>query len=849
MLWNAKMRFGKTLSALEVVKKSGYKHVLICTHRPVVKESWYEDFGKIFYDTDYKFVSNKSGERIEDFIDSDTPFICFSSMQDLRGSEAAGGKFSKNDYIFLVDWDLIIIDEAHEGTKTTLGQSVFEVAKSNEINKNTKLLSLSGTPFNLLDEFKSNEIYTWDYVMEQDTKMKWALEHFGDSNPYEELPKMNIFTYDLNKLIDGYYDLADSAFNFKEFFRTWTGNIEKDYKKMPSDANIGDFVHECDVKAFLDLLATKDDKSNYPFSTEEYRSFFRHTLWMVPGVKEAKALSKLMHSHIVFGSGSFNIVNVAGDGDEETDYKDALKAVQNAISDNPDETYSITISCGRLTTGVTVPEWTAVMMLAGSFSTSAANYLQTIFRVQTPANINGRTKERCYVFDFAPDRTLKMVAEAGKLSTKVGETQDRDIMGRFLNFCPVIAVNGSSMYTYDVDIMMQQLKKVAADRAVRNGFDDKNIYNDNLLTLDEEEYEKFENLKKIIGASKQTKKADSLDMNKQGMTNEEYETVKKAEKKPAKERTAEEVALLEERKNKKDNAQKAMSILRGVSIRIPLLIYGANVPQDKEITCDNFVDMIDDPSWNEFMPQGVTKAKFKEFSKYYEQDVFIAAGKQIRNLVLAADELAPLERVIKIADIFKMFKNPDKETVLTPWRVVNMHMGDCLGGYNFYDEKYANVLDMPRYIDHGDVTKDTLANKDALILEINSKTGLYPLYVVYSMYQHKLNAIDEDERTFDKQYELWMETVEKNMFIICKTEMAKQITKRTLLGYRVGKIKAHKFDDLINQLKEKPEQFRSKISKSSYWNIKETKEMKFNAIVGNPPYQEENSHNSRKPPV
>lgn len=612
---------------------------------------------------------------------------------------------------------------------------------------------------------------------------------------------------------------------------------------MPDGALVGDFVHKADVKKFLDIMCASNDKSNYPFSTQEYREFFRHSLWILPGVKEARALSALLKEHSVFGSGAFNIVNVAGNGDEEIDSRDALDAVRKAFGDNPDETYSITLSCGRLTTGVTVSEWTAVFMLAGTFSTSASSYMQTIFRVQSPANINGKVKERCCVFDFAPDRTLKMVAEAGRLSTKTGKTDnDRKIMGEFLNFCPVISVDGSSMQPYNVDRLLQQLKKAYTDRVVRNGFDDRHIYNDNLLKLDDIELADFEALKKIVGASKQTEKVREIDINDQGFTDEEYAELERIEKKPKKERTPEDLALLEEKKKKRDNAQKAMSILRGVSIRIPLLIYGAEVPVDKEITVNNFVDLIDDSSWNEFMPTGVTKATYKKFSKYYEQDVFVAAGRQIRNMALAADELSPDERVKKIAAQFAMFKNPDKETVLTPWRVVNMHMSDCLGGYCFYNEDFTDTLEEPRFVDRGKVTADTLANTKAQILEINSKTGLYPLYVTYSIYRKRCEAVDPKELTIEKQYQLWRQTVEENVFVICKTPMAKAITKRTLLGYRKGKINAHAFDDLIMQLKEKPEQFREKILRGSFWN-KENKEMKFDAVVGNPPYQETISNN------
>ena len=838
MLWNAKMRFGKTLSALQVAKQMGFTKTLIFTHRPVVSDGWYDDFKKIFHGTDYVFGSKTVGEPIEKLVDGTKPYVYFCSIQDLRGSSAVGGKFDKNEFIFLIDWDYIVVDEAHEGTQTSLGQKVLEaVLEGSSSSKKPKLLELSGTPFNLLDSFKEGEIYTWDYIMEQRAKHDWPLKHFGDSNPYEELPQLEIFTYDLDKTLPGYIDVADGAFKFRELFRTWTGDMNKDFKPVPEGVNIGDFVNKNDVWAFLNLLTKADSDNNYPFSTEEYCSYYKHTLWMVPGVKEAKALSRLMQTHPVFGSGAFKIVNVAGDGDEEQNFSDALQAVRDAIGQDPDDHYSVTISCGRLTTGVTVPEWTAVLMLSGTFYTSTANYLQTIFRVQTPANINGRMKERCSVFDFAPDRTLKMVAEAGHLSSKAGNTSnDRIIMGEFLNYCPVIAIDGSTMQPYNVDGLLQQLKKAYTDKVVKNGFDDKNIYNDNLLKLDDIELQDFETLKKIVGTSKQTEKVKDVNINNQGFTDEEYAEIARIEKKPKKECTPEELAKLEDIKKKKDNAQKAMSILRGISIRIPLLIYGAEVPVDKEITVDNFVDLIDDSSWNEFMPNGVTKDVYRKFAKYYEQDVFVAAGRQIRNLALAADELSPLERVQKIAEQFAMFKNPDKETVLTPWRVVNMHMSDCLGGWCFYNEAFTETLDEPRFVDRGDVTQDTFANIDAKILEINSKTGLYPLYVTYSIFRKRLDSIPVAERTLEKQYELWIKTIEENVFVICKTPMAKSITKRTLLGYRKGKINAHAFDDLINQLKEKPQQFKEKVLRGSTWNKKESV-MKFNAVVGNPPYQ------------
>lgn len=841
MLWNAKMRFGKTLCALEVVRKSKFNKTIIITHRPVVDIGWFEDFSKIFHGmNDYIYGSKSTGYTVDQLLKSNKNFVYFASIQDLRESKRVGGKYEKNDDVFDTMWDFVIVDEAHEGTTTALGDTVIKNIVKEDSGYETKFLALSGTPFNILRDYDDN-IYTWDYVMEQSRKREWDSLHFGDSNPYDELPELRIFTYDLGKIIadNRYVELEDKAFNFREFFRVWTGDMKIDRKPLPVGVKVGDFFHAEDVWSFLNLI-TKDDKdSQYPYSTEEYRSLFKHSLWMVPGVKEAKALSKMMRKHPVFGNGVFEIVNVAGDGDEEEKSEDALKKVRDAIDSAGEDGYTITLSCGKLTTGVTVPEWTAVFMLSGSFSTSAANYLQTIFRVQSPCNKNGKIKRYCYVFDFAPDRTLKMVAESVAISTKAGKADesDRRIMGEFLNYCPVIAVDGTAMKKYNTNRLLQQLKRAYAERAVKNGFDDNNLYNDELLKLDNIDLEKFKNLKGIVGASKAAPKSKDIEINRQGFTDEEYEEIKRIEKKTKKERTPEEEEKLKEIAEKNKQAANARSILRGISIRMPLLIYGADINFDEDITIAKLVDIVDDSSWEEFMPKGVTKEIFKDFIKYYDPEIFVAAGRNIRNAVKSADELSPTERVQKIAQLFSYFKNPDKETVLTPWRVVNMHMGDCLGGYNFYDTEHNEPIEEPRYIDHGTVTADTFGNKDTKILEINSKTGLYPLYVTYSIFRNKCANYLEDELTADLEEKLWNETVQQNVFIICKTPMAKSITRRTLVGFKDVPINSHYFDDFINMLKNKPKQFINRVKKPSYWKIKGEKEMKFDAIVGNPPYQ------------
>lgn len=838
MLWNAKMRFGKTLSALQVVKDMDFSRTLILTHRPVVDSGWFEDFGKIFYDSrDFAYGSKNNGDSHTSLEtrakQGQCKYVYFASMQDLRGSELVGGNFDKNNEVFATAWDCIIVDEAHEGTQTELGKAVMQ-----ELTKDkTKILRLSGTPFNLLDDFKEDEIYTWDYVMEQRAKASWDELHFGDPNPYASLPTMNIYTYDLGRLLNEFVD-EDVAFNFREFFRV-------------NDS--GTFVHDKDVSAFLNLITKEDKESCYPFANEEYRNIFRHTLWMLPGVKEARAMSAMLQTHPVFQH--FKVVNVAGDGDEDEESKDALVAVEEAIGKDPDATRTITLSCGRLTTGVSVKAWTAVFMLSGSYNTAASSYMQTIFRVQTPATINGRVKEQCYVFDFAPDRTLKVIAETAKISSKAGKTSgnDRKIMGEFLNFCPIISIEGSKMNQFDVPKMLEQLKKVYVERVVRNGFEDRSLYNDELMKLGDLELQEFDDLKKIIGQTKAMPKTNQVDINNQGLTDEQYEELESLEKKSKKKGkdkqplTEEEKQRLEELKKKKNNREAAISILRGISIRMPLLIYGAELKDEsQEITIDNFASLIDPQSWEEFMPKGVTKQKFNSIKKYYDPEIFCAAGKRIRAMARAADKLSVEERIERITDIFSTFRNPDKETVLTPWRVVNMHLGDCLGGYNFFEKGYETTLSEPRFIDKGEVSANVFA-EDSHILEINSKSGLYPLYMAYSIYRTRVKNSLFSVSSIEDEQRIWDKVVAENIFVICKTPMAKSITKRTLIGFRRAKVNTRYFEDLINQIKNKPEHFIKQVDKfvSERTGIKN---MKFNAIVGNPPYQEE-GENTRKAPI
>ena len=853
MLWNCKMRFGKTLTAYELIRSGKYQKTIVVTHRPVVEQGWEEDHGKLFgKDSSHVFMKKQNLSYSEDYFDysadikNDTAlknakargdyFTYFASMQDLRGSKLAGGKFDKNKAVFDMDWDLVIYDEAHEGTQTDLGQTVQTLLESENNGKKPKVLELSGTPYNIMDKFDDN-VYTWDYVMEQRAKEEWDYNHPGEPNPYADMPKMNIFTFDMSSAIPTSYryETETSAFNFREFFRVWTGDAEKDYRPVPEGRKIGDFVHEDDVRSFLNLITTESKDTKYPFATDEFRKEFKHTFWMVPGVKEAKALSAVLKTHPVFMH--YQVVNVAGEGDEELPYDNALKLVQDAIKEND---YTITISCGKLTTGVTVREWTAVMMLTGSATTDAKGYMQTIFRVQSAGQIDGKQKENCYVFDFAPDRALKVISESHNL-TKKGKSSDdklKDTLILFMNYCPVIAISGTKMEPYSANSLMRQIKRISIDAAIKSGFEDDSIYKvDAGIVMDERDKEFFEALKARLNAHAKTKKETKVTIADNGLSDEDYKKAVAIEHKPAKNLTPEEIALKEKLKAQRKQQQAFFGLLRNISIRLPLLIYGADVSITENLPLEKLTEIVDDESWKEFMPQDVDKDLFKRSIKYFDEDVLMAAGLRIRRLAKQADEYPPTERVKRITEIIGHFRNPDKETVLTPWRVVNMHMSDTVGGYCFLNEQFdsKDPLEEPRFVSQGKVTEDLFGSNDSKILEINSKSGLYPLYIAYSLYRKRLPK-KEEELTFEEQTAIWNEVLQDNVFVLCKTTMAEKITKRTLAGFTEAKTNTRYQPHLLERMQEDMDWVVKKITNPVVWG-KEGERMKFDAIVGNPPYQ------------
>lgn len=474
-LWNAKPRFGKTLTTYDLARKLDAVNVLVVTNRPAIANSWFDDFQKfIAWQTDYLFVSTSDSLKDrpvltrDDFLDvvnnnESARQIAFISLQDLKGAISFGGGYDKLKWVKDLKWDLLVVDESHEGRDTFKTDIAFEQIKS----KFT--LNLSGTPFKALaaDKFSDEQIYNWTYADEQEAKQEWPVDAKED-NPYEKLPRLGMFSYRMSQMItnevnkgaeiDG--ENVDYAFDLNEFFET---------------NDVGKFVHEADIKKWLDAL-THNEK--YPFSTPELRNELKHTFWLLNRVASAKALEKLLKNDSVFEN--YEIVLAVGNGksndDDQIINQKSLDRVRDAIKKH-DKT--ITLSVGQLTTGVTVPEWTGVLMLSNMKSPSL--YMQAAFRAQNPweYEVDGQMyqKEAAYVFDFAPDRTLMIYDDfANNLSPKTanggGTSEDRkDNICTLLNFFPVIAEdNKGKMVELDVNQVLTIPKTVKAQEVVRRGF-------------------------------------------------------------------------------------------------------------------------------------------------------------------------------------------------------------------------------------------------------------------------------------------------------------------------------------------------------------------------------------------
>ncbi len=486
-LFNAKPRFGKTLATYDLCKRLHAINVLIVTNRPAIANSWYEDYEKfVGVQSGYHFVSTVDGIQEKPYVlsrdeyqkiaahVSDDQFcgcIEFVSLQDLKGSLYFGGQYDKLHEIcgtkeHPMIWDILVIDEAHEGVDTYKTDVAFD-----RIHRKYTL-HLSGTPFNALanDKFDQKAIYNWTYADEQKAKREFIAEP-GQENPYGKLPQLNMFTYQMSEIIKDKIsqgveingETAEYAFDLNEFFSTNAS---------------GKFVHDDSVDRFLDAMT---EQEKFPFSTLQLRDELKHTLWLLNRVDSAKALAKKLQEHPIFKN--YEIVLAAGDGKldedgeaDDTEIKKAYDKVTHAI-DHFDKT--ITLSVGQLTTGVTIPEWSAVLML--SSLKSPALYMQAAFRAQNPCLFsNGKEqyrKKNAYIFDFDPARTLIIYEQiANGLSEDTsGDKGDSDTrkqhVRELLNFFPVVGEDeNGEMIQLDAEKVLSIPRKLKSQEVVRRGF-------------------------------------------------------------------------------------------------------------------------------------------------------------------------------------------------------------------------------------------------------------------------------------------------------------------------------------------------------------------------------------------
>lgn len=472
-LWNAKMRFGKTFTSYELAKAEGYKRVLILTFKPAVADSWRDDLETHKDFEGWQFISRDT-ELTYETADKNRPIVCFGSFQDFLGKNDIGGIKAKNEWVHEINWDLVIFDEYHFGAWRDTARELFEAEDIKERNDNLSsvaeivgdsfaqgdddflpittngYLFLSGTPFRAIanGEFIEEQIFNWTYADEQRAKENWQ---GPGENPYAALPRVVLMTY---QMPDQIREIASGGefdeFDLNEFFAAeGTGDDAK-------------FKHESDVQKWLDLIRgnlaeTSIDelrmgarKPPMPYSDSRLKNILTHTFWFLPSVASCYAMANLLgnRQNVFFHEYHVNVAAGANAGIG----LDALKPVRRSMSD-PLESKSITLSCGKLTTGVTVKPWTGIFMLRNL--KSPETYFQAAFRVQSPwtmTNPDGQhpnqveiLKKECYIFDFAPNRALRQIADYScSLNPEEGKLPEASV-GEFIHFLPVLAYDGSSM--------------------------------------------------------------------------------------------------------------------------------------------------------------------------------------------------------------------------------------------------------------------------------------------------------------------------------------------------------------------------------------------------------------------
>lgn len=585
-LWNAKMRFGKTFTSYQLAKEMGWKKVLVLTFKPAVQNSWEEDLKSHVDFKDWQFVS-RTGLSYDE-IDHTKPFVWFASFQDVLQKTDAGGIKPRNEEIHLINWDCIILDEYHFGAWRDSAKDLYDAEDKKEQSKQdgegldyydeaqmplttSAYLYLSGTPFRALNngEFLEDQIFNWTYTDEQREKSLWNEQ--DEINPYAELPKMVMMTY---KMPDEIKQIALNGefdeFSLNEFFSASDVNGDCKFKYEREVVNWLNLIRGQYKPTAIDELKV-GKKPPMPYSDIRLLNALNHTFWFLPSVASCKAMGDLLKNHPFYKE--YKIIVCAGA--EAGMGVDALKPVREAIKDGF-STKTITLSCGKLTTGVTVPEWGGIFMLRDT--SSPETYFQSAFRVQSPwtvknpdglnPNEKAIIKETCYVFDFAPDRALKQIADySARLNFNTKETPEQKVE-EFISFLPVLCYDGSHMDIINANELLDLVVAGTGSSMLARRWESAllvNVDNPTLTKLLENEkamealsrIEGFRNLNKELATL--VNKSEALKKAKQ----ERKESLSKQEKKE----------LTEQEKEIKSKRKEIQEKLLKFATRIPVFMY------------------------------------------------------------------------------------------------------------------------------------------------------------------------------------------------------------------------------------------------------------------------------------
>lgn len=470
-LWNAKMRFGKTFASYKLAKEMGWKKVLVLTFKPAVESAWDEDLQTHVDFKGWQFVSNSPDTLSFEQTNSTKPIVCFGSFQDYLGKNTStGGIKTKNEWVHATNWDCVIFDEYHYGAWRENAKELFEAEDKKELEfgqgegmeyfdeesmpiTTNHYLYLSGTPFRAISsgEFIEEQIFNWTYSDEQKAKENWV----GPNNPYASLPRMVLLTY---QLPDSITEIAKKGeyneFDLNIFFSAEGQGSAAKFKYEDEVQKWLDLIRGSFAETSVDNLKMGASKPPLPFSHAPLLNVLNHTFWFLPTVASCFAMSNLLNQRQNKFYHDYKVIVAAGTAAGIG--AAALPPVLAGMTDNPLESKTITLSCGKLTTGVSVKPWTGIFMLRNS--SSPETYFQAAFRVQTPwviqnpdsksPNKTEILKEECYVFDFAPDRALRQIADYS-CRLNVGETNPEAKVAEFINFLPVLAYDGSSMKQID----------------------------------------------------------------------------------------------------------------------------------------------------------------------------------------------------------------------------------------------------------------------------------------------------------------------------------------------------------------------------------------------------------------